>query len=56
MIRFPDGKRYRTVASHYRELYGSRLQKLVVDGEEKTLTLGTPVQGIRMVLEQHPQR
>ena len=26
------------------------------DGEEKTLTLGTPVQGIRMVLERHPQR
>ena len=26
------------------------------DGEEKTLSLGTPVQGIRMVLERGPQR
>ena len=26
------------------------------DGEEKTLTLGTPVQGVRMVLERGPQR
>ena len=45
MISFPDGKRYRTVASHYRELYGGRLQKLVLDGgftcPNRDGTLGT---------------